>query len=124
MVASFEEFVGTYAQAVQVIARAARACVLELIPDAQEEVDPQGHVIGYGYGGYKGLVFTIILSKSAVKLGVVGGASLPDPECLLRGAGNVHKYIPLHTAADLQLRALRTLLTRAATQRRQRLGRR
>ena len=122
MPATFDEFVGAYPSAVQDLARAARAVVGEVLPDADEEVDPAGRVIGYGYGGYKGLVCSIILSKSGVKLGVVGGASLPDPKGLLTGSGKVHKYIALTSTKDAGAPAVRKLLTLAATRCRDRLA--
>jgi hypothetical protein len=74
-------------------------------------VDARTAVIGYGYGtGYKHMVCTLILSKGGVKLGLVGGASLPDPRKLLEGSGKVHRYIPLGRPADLRRPGLRPLL--------------
>jgi hypothetical protein len=74
-------------------ARLLRQRLLAELPDAGEQPDESGNVIGYGFGsGYKGLVCTIILSKSCVKLGIPHGATLPDPDRLLTGAGKVHRY--------------------------------
>ena len=98
------------------LAREARAFILEIVPDVQETADGSVPVVGYGYGtGYKGMVCTLILSKSGVKLGVSYGATLPDPKHLLEGSGKVHRYVPLRTAAGLRQPGLATLL-RAARQ--------
>jgi hypothetical protein len=75
-------------------ARSLRHRLLAELPDAGEQPDESGNVIGYGFGsGYKGLVCTIILSKSGVKLGIPHGATLPDPDRLLAGTGKVHRYV-------------------------------
>ncbi len=52
--------------------------------------------------GYAGLVCTIIPSKTGVKLGVVRGATLPDPHGLLEGNGRKHRYVQIDEAADLR----------------------
>jgi hypothetical protein len=75
---------------------------LKLLPGAEETVDPTAAVLSYGYGsGYRGMICTVLLSKSGVKVGFVGGAELADPNRLLEGSGKKHKYIQLHTASDL-----------------------
>ena len=60
--------------------------------------------------GYKGLVCTLFLSKSAVKIGLVDGSDLPDPHKLLEGAGKVHKHVVLKTTADLRKPGLKPLV--------------
>ncbi|HKW03566.1 MAG TPA: hypothetical protein VJN96_27315 [Vicinamibacterales bacterium] len=71
---------------VQALARAARTFTLKSLPGAEETVDDSPFVAGYRYGpGYKDLVCTLLISKSGVKLGLVGGAALPDPRGLLEG---------------------------------------
>ena len=37
-----------------------------------------------------------------MKLGLVRGGDLPDPQGLLEGSGKVHRYIQLRTASDLR----------------------
>ena len=53
------------------------------------------------------------LSKSGVKLGLVGGATLPDPHGLLEGSGKVHRYVPLASADDAARPGVRALLASA-----------
>ena len=107
----FITLLASYSKEVQGTARAARQLILELIPGAVEVVDTKTGVIGFGYGtGYKDMVCTLILSKGGVKLGLVGGASLPDPRKLLEGSGKVHRYVALSRPADLRRPGVRPLL--------------
>ena len=86
------EFLAAYPQSVADLAARLRAAIRGAIPDAAETVDASGGVVGYGMGpGYAGLVCTIFPSKGGVKLGVVGGATVPDPHGLLEGAGKTHR---------------------------------
>jgi len=44
-------------------------------PKAQESIDESAKLFGFSYGpGYKGLVCTLIMSRTGVKLGIVRGA--------------------------------------------------
>ncbi len=106
-----KDFLAEYSPAVEEIALSLRNLILSVIPEAQETADRSGRVIGYGRGsGYKGLICTIILSKTGVKLGMVGGADLPDPKGLLEGAGKKHRYVQLQTVTDLKKPGLKQLL--------------
>jgi hypothetical protein len=112
---SFETLLAKYPAVVQSSALTARKLILELLPDAEETVDDSDGVVGYGYGpGYNGLICTLLLSKSGVKLGIVRGAELSDPDGLLEGSGKVHRYVQLRTASDLQRPGLRRLVKTAS----------
>ncbi|HKP36014.1 MAG TPA: DUF1801 domain-containing protein [Pyrinomonadaceae bacterium] len=107
----FDDLLSAYPDTVQETARAARKFILETVPQALEMVDAPARVIGYGQSAnYKDLICTIILSKSGVKLGIVGGAALPDPNGLMEGAGKKHRYVVLDTAADLKRPGLKQLI--------------
>ena len=109
-------FLGEYPAAVSDLSRRLRAIVRAAIPGAREELDRPGRVIGYGFGpGYSGLVCTIIPSKKGVKLGVVHGARLPDPQGLLEGSGKQHRYVAFSKPADLEKAGLKELLRAAVT---------
>ena len=79
-------------------------------------VDQADRVLGYGFGPtYKDLICTIILSKGEVKLGIVGSATLPDPNGLLEGTGKRHRYVVIAEPSDLKKPGLKSLLKAAVT---------
>src|SRR5437879_10286373 len=105
------EFFDEYADAVQVLARGLRDIIRSALPDAREELDRSGRVVGYSYdSGYSGLVCTIIPSKKGVKLGIVGGAKMPDSRGLLEGAGKQHRYVSFTQPSDLERAGIHDLL--------------
>lgn len=109
-----EKLLAGYPEQVREIAAAARALLKSVLPDVEESADVSAKLIGYGYGpGYKASVCTLILSQKEVKLGVVFGASLPDPKKLMTGAGKVHRHVPLRGPADLERPGLKGLLKAA-----------
>jgi len=112
------EFFDEYPGAVPDLARRLRDLVRSALPDACEDLDRPGRVVGYSYGpGYSGLVCTIILSKTSVKLGVVGSAQMADPANLLEGAGKRHRYVAFGQASDFKRPGIRDLLHAAAKRR-------
>lgn len=111
---TFDGLLAAYPPDVRATARATRAFVLGVLPDAMQQVDAKGPYICYGYGpGYKGIVCTISVSKTGVKLALAGGATLPDPDGLLEGAGKVHRHIAIHEARDLTHPGVKRLLVAA-----------
>ena len=113
---TIETLLESYPSDVQATALGARRLIRRLLPNVEECVDASAAVIGYGFGpGYRGVVCTLILSKSGVKLGVVRGAELEDPRGLLRGSGKVHRYVQLHAPADLRQAGLSQLIKAAYT---------
>lgn len=111
---SAEDVLAAFPSDVQALAREARVLLLKLLPDAEETVDPTAAVLSYGYGsGYRGMICTVLLSKSGVKIGFVGGAELADPDKLLEGSGKKHKYVQLHTASDLSRPGMKQLIEAA-----------
>jgi len=123
MARTFQDLLAKYPDDVQELALATRKFILQTVREAQEIVDSSAPVIGYGYGpGYKDMICTMILSKSGVKLGFAGGASLPDPDKLMQGTGKVHRYIQLNSPADLKRRGLKPLLRAALDAYRDRVG--
>jgi len=115
--------VAQYGPQTQALIAAARAALLAAFPNAEETVDLQARVLGYGYGpGYKGIIATLILSKTGVKIGIPYGAALPDPEGLLTGAGRVHRHIAITSATQLRAPATKATLKAALCAWRTRLG--
>jgi hypothetical protein len=116
-----EAFLDSYPAEVGELARAARELLQKLLPKIEETLDASAKVIGYGYGpGYKGVVCTLILSQTGVKLGIPYGASMADPEGLLRGSGKVHRHVVLRGPADLKQPGLKTLIKAALAARNRR----
>ena len=108
---SFKTVAAAYPPEIAELAATARDFLLSLFPKLHEEVDPKAPYVFYSYGpGYKGLVCTLFLSKSAVKIGLVDGSDLPDPHHLLEGKGKVHKHVVLKSAADLKKAGLKQLV--------------
>ena len=106
-----DDLLSAYPENVQEVALGIRELILAAVPDANEMVDAPARVVGYGHGdGYKGMICTIILSKQGVKLGIVGGASLPDPNGLMEGAGKKHRYVVLNAPADLKKKGIAELI--------------
>ena len=109
-----EQVLKFYPPDVQAVVDKARRLLLKLLPIAEETVDSSAPVFSYGYGpGYRGMICTLILSKSGVKLGFVRGAELADPSGLLEGGGKKHKYIQLNTASDLNRPGIKHLIKAA-----------
>jgi len=110
-----EELIESYPESIQALVREARKMVGVWLPEAQEGEDLSARMFAYRYGpGYRGMICTLILGKTGVKLGIVGGAALPDPHHLLRGAGKVHRHIQLKTSRDLLQSGVKELVLAAA----------
>ena len=60
-----EDLLERYPPGVQALAAEARRALRRWLPGVEEAADASALVIGYGYGpGYRGIVCTLILSKS------------------------------------------------------------
>jgi hypothetical protein len=106
-----DAFLAAYPEPVQEIAQAARRFLRGVLPDATETLDESARLIAYACGaGYKGVICTLIMSKTGVKLGLWRGSELADPRRLMTGAGKVHRHVPLRSAADLAQPGLKPLL--------------
>jgi hypothetical protein len=120
---TFDDLLRPCPESVRSLARAARQFLLQALPEAQETIDGSASLVGYGYGrGYKGLVCTLLLSKTGVKLGLAHGAALPDPGHLLEGTGKVHKFVQVRNAGDLRKPDLKALIRAASFAAQQRSG--
>ena len=106
--APIDTLLRSYPEDVQVLVHQARETLREWLPNVDEGVDASARMVAYRYGpGYKGMVCTLILSKSGVKLGLVKGAALADPHGLLAGSGKVHRHVQLRTVRDLEQAGLK-----------------
>jgi hypothetical protein len=108
------EFLASYPPPVRDVALQLRDQVLRAIPGTRELLDRPARIVGYGFGtGYRDLICTIIPSRTGVKLGIVGGAKLADPNGLLDGEGKRHRYVAFRALADLNKAGLTPLLEAA-----------
>jgi hypothetical protein len=106
-----QQLVANYSDGVRELILGARQLLFSELSEAREFLDVNARVIGYGTGAsHRETIATLILSKSGVKIGIVGGATLPDPAFLLQGSGKVHRYVAIQEPADLKHPALRSLL--------------
>lgn len=109
-----DAFLSAYPPRVQETASAARRLLKAMLPGVAETVDRSAKLLGYSYGpGYKGVLFTLIMSQSGVKLGIFRGAELPDPSHLMAGAGKVHRHVQLRSGNDIEQPGLKQLLKTA-----------
>ena len=123
MIMAIEELIESYPEGVQALAGAARKMLREWLPEAKEGVDAPARMFAYTYGpGYKGVICTLLLSKTGIKLGIAGGAALEDPHKLLRGEGKVHRHVQLRAPEDLQQAGLKRLVLAASVACKKRLG--
>lgn len=109
-----DAFLARYPDAVRDTATAARQLLKAHLPDVAESLDESARLLGYSYApGYKGLVCTLIMSQTGVKLGIFRGSELPDPKGLMAGEGKVHRHVQLRSAADANKPGLSQLLEAA-----------
>ena len=123
-VTSVEGLLRGYSEDVQRLGEAARRAIRTWVPGMSESVDAAARTIAYAHApGYAGMVCTLIMSKTGIKLGIVEGASLPDPRGLLEGTGKRHRHVPLSTPGDLRRPGTKELVLAASAACRARLAR-
>jgi hypothetical protein len=111
-----DTFLAAYPEQVRETTAAARQLLQATLPGVAETVDESAKLLGYSYGpGYKGVVCTLIMSQTGVKLGIFRGSELPDPKHLMAGTGKVHRYVPLRSVDDTKQPGLKQLLKTALT---------
>lgn len=114
MSSDLQQLFEKYSDDVRELMMSTRQLLFTELPGLKEFPDLKTRVIGYGTGAsYRETIATLILSKNGVKIGIVGGATLPDPAHLLEGSGKVHRYVAIQEPADLKRPALRSLLKTA-----------
>ena len=104
-------FLSIYSPQVQAIAWKVRQLVLELVPEAIEQLDLPARMIAYGFErSYNDTICVIMPLKAGVNLGFPRGASLPDPAGLLAGTGKRARHVRLSEPGEVDNPALHTLL--------------
>jgi hypothetical protein len=114
MIPELTTFLANYPPEVQSLAREARTLILELMPNTIELIDPSANLIAYGLDrGYKGLICGITLFKTYINIMLAQGASLPDPQGLLKGTGKLARHIKVDQPSNFTSPAVRALLQAA-----------
>ncbi|MBY0423410.1 MAG: DUF1801 domain-containing protein [Parvularculaceae bacterium] len=96
--------------------RAARAKMRQRVPEALELVYDNYNffVIGYGPTEKSGdAILSLAAHAKGVNLCLLQGAGLPDPKRLLKGSGNVSRYVPLKSADMLDAPEIEALICSA-----------
>jgi hypothetical protein len=109
-----KEFLASYSPNVRETSMKTRAYILDVIPNAVEQVDPGSKIIAYGFGlKMADIVCAIAPHTAHVNLMFSRGTELPDPEGLLEGTGKRARHVKLKSPEDLELPGLRALLDAA-----------
>lgn len=100
-----------------------RALILAVMPETIEQLDPSIRMIAYGVDrSYKGLICSITIFKSYINIMLAQGASLPDPDGLLKGTGKLARHIRIEKSSELENPGVRAMLETAHQFHRQSFG--
>jgi hypothetical protein len=109
-------FVAKYDPAVGRLTRATRAALRKRFPTAIELVYDNYQFLALGFSSTErasDCLVSLAVSPKGVALSFYHGASLPDPEGILLGAGNQNRFVRLESAATLSLPAVEALIRAA-----------
>ena len=110
-------FMAKYSPAIAKKGRAALVCMRRLIPGAVQLVydNYNGLVVGFGptERASEAVVSILLLPDHLTLCFIDDAPSLPDPEKLLKGSGNVVRHIRLTSPHDLDRPAIRALIVEA-----------
>ncbi|MBN2562675.1 MAG: DUF1801 domain-containing protein [Phycisphaerae bacterium] len=93
-----------------------REFVLQIAPELDETIAFNGLCYskpGRPYGVIGGNVCLIGERNGTLHLGFIHGASLPDPDRLLRGTGKAKRHIEVRSTKDFRCRAFEKLIRAA-----------
>lgn len=97
----FETFIKDYPEPVQLIAIQLRELILSELPGTLEMVDAPSKIIAYGASAkYADLVCAIAPFPRYVNLMFSRGASMPDPDGILKGTGRKARHIRVEEMTD------------------------
>jgi hypothetical protein len=97
----FEKFIKDYPEPVQLIALRLREIIQSELPDTKEMVDAPSKIIGYSASAkYADLVCAIAPFPRYVNLMFSRGASMPDPDGILKGTGKKARHIRVEEITD------------------------
>ena len=97
----FELFIKTYPAPVQFIVQQLRELIMSELPGTKEMVDAPSRIIAYGASTkYADLVCAIAPYPKYVNLMFSRGASMPDPDGILKGTGKKARHIRVYEMTD------------------------
>jgi hypothetical protein len=111
-----DRFMSKYTPEIRALAAECLEKMRKRLPGAVELVYDNYNALVIGFGPTERtseLVFSIALYPRWVNLFFVNGVGLPDPECLLQGAGKMVRSIKIKDPAVLGNPAVRKLMTEA-----------
>ncbi len=108
-------FLAHYSREAREIALCLRTLILDVFPNAIEQIDPKSGIIAYGFtrNSYKGLVCAIQPHMKHVNLMFSKGTKLSDPAKLLDGTGKLARHVKFRSEAEIQNPELRKMLEEA-----------
>jgi hypothetical protein len=109
-------FIGKYSPGVSAVAKGALIKMRKRLPGAVELVYDNYNALAIAFGSSEKLadvVFSIALYPRWVSLFFKEGATLADPERVLKGTGKAMRHIVLEGAATLDRPAVRRLMAEA-----------
>lgn len=115
--AQVKSFLAPYDTAVQNIALKTRAMVLDVVPEALEQIDVPAKMLAYGFKAtYQDLICVIMPQKAWVNLGFPRGAELSDPTKFLTGTGKRARHVKITDEKQLDAPELRNLVRMSVAQ--------
>lgn len=109
-----DDFLSLYSRESREIALSLRALILDVFPQAVEQIDPKSGIIAYGFDRtYKGLVCAIAPHAKHVNLMFSKGKQLPDPNKILAGTGKSARHIKIRSEEETLNPSLRIILEAA-----------
>jgi hypothetical protein len=109
------DFLSSYDETVAECAELLCDKIARLVPHAQREVYPGWKVVGFSIdGGMKSSFAGVAPQRNHVNLLFNHGASLPDPEGILEGAGKGIRHIKIRSVKDARAERLNRYIKAAA----------
>jgi len=107
-------YIAPHPAEVQPLIRQARSLILSVMPDTVEQLDPSIPMIAYGIDRtYRGLICSITIFKSYINIMLAQGASLADPQGILKGSGKKARHIRISAPSDLEDPGVKEMLQAA-----------
>ncbi len=108
---ALDAFLAAYSREAREIALCLRKLVLDVFPNALEQIDPKSGIIAYGFNKTcTGQVCAIAPHMKHVNLMFSRGALLFDPEKMLFGTGKQARHLKIKSEVETENPALRQLL--------------